>query len=593
VLLRAILKNYETHMNPPDTVTAKAGNLVKQLIKTIKSFALYPENNPIYRQGLETLMNAFNEFFAFSDELRIKVEQYQLLYEEEVIFEEKPSEENFAFIFFNDGIQRMNFTTGLALEEIKELISIISDARVYGLENYDIVTSIWERNFPNIHFIASDEGLFQEYETIPGDYEEILGQIVRFGPEEGGGDEEGENGDDSDAEEEEEPTAGGGGLAAYEENGEGEDEDATPLITDRAVAELTEVERDYLDRLIERESARDVNAIMTELIIETTWNETDKEHFPRLVKVLEEQFHECFTAAKAHLLRSILEDLKKMRATCTEAHPWKAPLLDDVAARLGDEKLLTKIDQHISKFDPVELRKVLATVATMRKGNIASLCKTLGRTESRLYRRIICETLADLGPGAVVEMSPFLKDHRWFLVRNILFIMGRIGGEEAQGAIKTKLSHRERRVRREAVNALLQDEQIDVDSLFSLLDDEDKTIRLTVLSSLFKNKNPRRVCEALKKRVEQKDFSLKGQDEINRIFEALGDNGDSHLIPFLKPLLLKKRFFRRARYDKLRIGSALALKRLGSEEARALLLTGNRKGPAAARRACREALRKP
>jgi len=581
-------------MNPPEPEIEQAGMLVKQLIKTVKTCALYPDNNPVYRQGLDALMSAFSDFLELGEELQIKVEKYRLLFKDTAIYEEEPSDDNFAFTFFNDGIQWMIFKTGLTQSELEDLVSIISDARIYGLERFDIVTSIWEEKFPNIHFIASDEGLFQEYEEIPMDYKAVKEHIVRYEPA-GRRAREAEGKDapgGPDTEKREEKRAGGGGLAAYEETGPHKDEDSIPLVTDKTRARLSGVEKDYLDHLIEKERLRDVNAIMTELVIETTWNETDKSHCPRLIGILEEQFQECFSLAKADLLKSILRDLDKMRAACSKTHPWKATLLDEASARLGNEKFLTKLDLHVSKFEPDQLREVLLTLATMRRGNITSLCRTLGRTENRTYRRILCDTLVELGPEALAEMIPFLQDQRWFLVRNILFILGRIGGEEAQQTIKSKLSHSDRRVRREAVNALLQDEPVDVGSLLDLLEDEDKTIRLTILSTLFNSNKPKQVCEALKGRIGHKDFSKKEQDEINLTFEALGDNGDPDLISFLKPLLIKRRLFRRARHDKLRLGAALALNRLGTEEARALLLTGDRKGPASARRACREVLSK-
>ena len=587
---QAEYRNKKNMLDESELGLDQAERLMKQFVKSVKTCGIYPENNPVYQQSLNALEKAFFDYFVMLKEFRLRVEKYSLHFNDTTLFEAPESDDNFAFLFFNDGIQWMIFRSGLDEDELRSIVQIICTARAHGLEQYDIVTAIWERKLPHIEFIASDEMLFQSFEEVSTDVDDIKENIVRFkigrkkwaiedleAPGEGGTEEEG---------------SGRGSLAKEEEEETPEEKPSLTVLTDDASVKPTSVDKQYLADLVEREKNRDLNGIMVELIVETLWNETDPGTCPHLVKALEHQFEECFAFAKAEPLKAILRDMKKMLVACEEDQPWKVALLHEMAGRIGDDKFLSKNDVHIVEFDQNALKEVLTMLARMRRDNVPPLCRILGWTENRTYRRILCDTLIEMGTEVVPEVARFLHDKRWFLVRNILLILGKIGGEQAQSAIMRKLGHGDKRVRREAVNALFQDENFDATGLLTLLDDEEKAIRTTILSALIKTRASSPIAGELRDRIQDREFAKKNQEEINLFFEALAvcGAGDHALVSFLKPLLLKKRLFGRSRYDKLRWGSALALKRLGTEDAIAALKTGEQSGPGSAQMACREAL---
>ena len=67
---------------------------------------------------------------------------------------------------------------------------------------------------------------------------------------------------------------------------------------------------------------------------------------------------------------------------------------------------------------------------------------------------MICDALSEIGKNAPELFTPFIDDPRWYLVRNITYILGRIGKEESLTHIQKAFSHEEVRVRREAIQAL-------------------------------------------------------------------------------------------------------------------------------------------
>jgi HEAT repeat protein len=78
----------------------------------------------------------------------------------------------------------------------------------------------------------------------------------------------------------------------------------------------------------------------------------------------------------------------------------------------------------------------------------------LAEERDRQVRARMCQVLAKVGPPAVPVLVEWLEDPRWFLVRNLVHVLGKIGDEAVFGPVVTLLGHPHARVRIEAVRAL-------------------------------------------------------------------------------------------------------------------------------------------
>ncbi len=57
-------------------------DILRTLIKTVKTFNVYPKDNPIYRKFATELFEKFNSFFESGDELALDIEQFSFFYKE-------------------------------------------------------------------------------------------------------------------------------------------------------------------------------------------------------------------------------------------------------------------------------------------------------------------------------------------------------------------------------------------------------------------------------------------------------------------------------------------------------------------------------
>jgi HEAT repeat protein len=105
----------------------------------------------------------------------------------------------------------------------------------------------------------------------------------------------------------------------------------------------------------------------------------------------------------------------------------------------GDERQLALVAQYLGLVAP---------------GSIQELVTLLGEERDRQVRARMCQALAKVGPSAVPILMAWLEDPRWFLVRNIVHILGKIGDEAAFDRVAPLLGHPHMRVRIESVRAL-------------------------------------------------------------------------------------------------------------------------------------------
>jgi len=173
-------------------------------------------------------------------------------------------------------------------------------------------------------------------------------------------------------------------------------------------------------------------------------------------------------------------------------------------------------------------------------------------------------------------------------VRNVVFVLGHIGGPGVVPLLRTVVRHPEPRVRRQLVQALGSvpaEERAPL--LIGQLDTRDAQLLATALNMLTREKDPG-VVRAILNLIEAPDFETRDENNQRTLFAALGDIADDRAVPALEALLNKGGWF--ARRSLQRVAAARTLRRIGTPNAMAALDAGVRARNEAVRAACIEAL---
>jgi len=159
------------------------------------------------------------------------------------------------------------------------------------------------------------------------------------------------------------------------------------------------------------------------------------------------------------------------------------------------------------------------------------------------------------------------------VIRNVVYVLGRIAHQGVERALDRALHHEDVRVRKEAVRALGNIESPTARAyLVSAFRDGDSTVRIQAAMTLAE-KRDERAAQSLLGAIGSAEFPRRDLRERKAFYEALGRAGSDALTPKLEPLLTRGGFFGGGDDDE-RYHAALALAWLGTPQALAALDRG-------------------
>jgi len=209
--------------------------------------------------------------------------------------------------------------------------------------------------------------------------------------------------------------------------------------------------------------------------------------------------------------------------------------------------------------------------------------------EGLFERKALAAALVALGPPAIAPLVAMLKDERWYVVRNMVAIIGELRSTDCVLALKKPLYHDDVRVRKEAIRALMKiGGEPALITLLPLLEETDEAVVRHAILTLGLMRS-REAVPPLLRLLERRDLLLKDLGVKKEITAALGRIRDRRATGQLIKMLGSRGWCVFGRWLELKVAIASALGRLG-DEAALPVLAGLARGSGALAEACREAL---
>jgi tetratricopeptide (TPR) repeat protein len=434
---------------------------------------------------------------------------------------------------------------------------------------------MWEKDFAHISYLATDDFLEETPVIIPENVDQFRKNLV-FKP----------LGHHVEADLAEE---GSEEWVELDEILSKVAEERPAFVPDRSVYFLTSDEMEGLRKDVESETDPTFVFHVTDILFEVLALEKEREPFQDAVNILIKMLDAYLTLgdfAKANdLLRRVYIILKTY-----ELQDWQLESIRKIILEAGEEVRIERIGKVLDR-EEVRLEEVNAYLLLLQKNSIKPLIKLLGELKNSKARRVFCDALAEVGKNAIELFTPFVDDRRWYLVRNIIYILGRIGKEQSLPYIQKAFNHADSRVRREATQALgLIGSPKAIGLLVKSLTDDDVRIRCMAAINLGKGGKKAGLIPLLEI-VQSKDFYKREPAEVKAFFNAIGMVGSNEAIPVLQQLLERKSWFGRGKTDDIRLGAASAMAMIGTPEAKAILEEGKNSKDESLRDACTQALK--
>ncbi|NWF92882.1 MAG: HEAT repeat domain-containing protein [Syntrophaceae bacterium] len=553
-----------------------ARDLTRTFVKTIKAFRFYPPDNPILKGFQDLLPRKFQYFLNRYHSFIFQIGEHTLSYKGKVLYENRDVKTSLAFLFYKDGLRELRFSKGLEDWEIKGLVDIIVKCdRINQLED-DFVTLMWERDFGHISYLATEEFLEDTPVFIPENIEQFRRDLVF------------------------KPLAHEVEIDFLEdETEEGVDLDQTlsklieelgSFVSNRSLYSLTPEEMARLRREVETEVEPAFILSIVDILFEILFWEKEPQAYQNAVNILGKVLDAMLTLGEFQRAAELLKRVYIFLRTY-ELKDWQTEILRKFLVDAGDERRIERVGRILEQEEEVRLDDVRNYLVLLQRNAVKPLIRLLGERTKSKARRLICDALSEIGRNSFELFVPYMDDPRWYLVRNITYILGRIGDEDSIPYIQKAFSHEDSRVRREAIQALgLIGGSKAIGLLVRALSDGDARIRSMAAINLGKV-GRKAALGPLLEAVQSKDFQKREPGEIKAFFEGIGMVGNSReSILVLRQLLERKSLFGRGKVDEIRTGAAQALAMIGSPEAKAILMAGGNSKDESLREVCLQAL---
>ena len=298
----------------------------------------------------------------------------------------------------------------------------------------------------------------------------------------------------------------------------------------------------------------------------------------RAAGIIPDWFDECTSVAEA-VLPFLAAD---------GPHPPHVREAAQKAIRATAEALVRCYRKSFHQMTPAHHAALAAAFAAMGEHCVESLLLGLAEEEDWEIRKPLLGFIAARQKAAVPALVKRLSDPSWYLVRNILIILGEIADPSTIAAIAACLKHAEPRVRRDAVAAL---GKIGGSRAFALLREslDDPEVHEVALRSLA-TIDRRRTIGTFLEMTERVDLFGRGNQRLKEAIATLGALGGNESVPALRAILMRGLWLPPWAGDTVRVAAARALEKIGTTTALTAIQEGARLWRGPVRGTCAEIL---
>jgi hypothetical protein len=533
--------------------------LIQTFLQTVKAYRLYESNHPILSKFLDRLRKDFDDYFHELDSFSLQIAEHRLYYRGKVVYESQDVKESLAFLFFKDGIRELRFFKGLEFKEIVDFLNIVRKADLVNRLEDDLVTLLWERDFSHVAFTTVDEFLEGRSILVPAREEDLKSGLEYKGSWE---EEFHERADEGGTE--------GSHMLAVEDLKHAINPSPGQSLVQACQLNLDEMEAINQEARQEQESdyiyllINNLIEILLHLGEDADAYENMISYFDRIIDSLLEQKKVRMAAA---ILKNLNDTMESMVLKDKQIFAIRR-----ILENLSRSHSIELLGRAMKGNGEVESDSIHQCLQFLTRQAIDPLCQLLGDLESGKWRKAVCDHLAELSQTDIQPLSKFLSDQNSFLVCQILYILGKIGHPSTLKYLGNLVVHEDPKVREKTLQVINKFGEKGGDLIQRFLKDPVPDIRgkaSLILAKIAKGEAVKPLTEI----ILSEDFYKRDYQEKASFFRALGETGSIEVIPILKKIAKKRRWFKKAKWDEMRLCATNTLRMIEVEEVEDLTKT--------------------
>jgi hypothetical protein len=533
-------------------------SLIQELLrlfgKAARAHQLYLPNNPVYKAAQDALRAGFVPIWDLAEELVLGFTENEVKYAGETVLEERTkSSDSLPWLFYKDGVRELRFLRGFDQDELSKLLDIMQRVRKASPDEDDLLTLLWQGDFNFLRYRYVDMTVEPTVPLRDG------GEALTDGAElQEGGAATGRRLDPGEYAAIEEGTTPSGVVNMA-------DFDATLYFLD-------EKEIEYLQTEVRREYESDLRQNVAALLLDIFEQQPDAGIREEIAEMLDTFLLHMLTGGQfqnvAYLLREV--QVSAQRAPALEAPHKKR--LTDLPERLSAPDALAQMLQSIDEAaEPPSAAQLIELFDQLRGGALSTVLEWLGRLQNQRLRPLLEQAASRLASQNTAELVRLIQSPVRAVALEATKRAGALKTPAAVTPLAKVLADGDAQLRAAAVQALA--EIASAGALKELergLDDEDRDVRVSTVRALqaraYRPALPRLEAVVKGRAIREADLS-----EKMAVFEAYGSLCGDAGIAALDATLNGKSLFGRRDDGELRACAAVALGKVGSPAAMAVL----------------------
>jgi HEAT repeat protein len=540
--------------------------LMQTLVKGLRATQLYLPNNPVYQQAIQNIRGAFAPIWRDGAELALGVTESDLVLDKRPVLSQPNRSESISWVLFKDGVRTLIFLPGVEEEELPRFLSVIHKARTLPADaDDDLLTLLWEQDFQHIRYnfveLASADAV-----PIPRAPEEPRPKPERLHQQ-------------VVEEAQEEPEKPKGVVTL-------DDFDTTLYFLDDA-------ERNHLTEEIDREYKQDLRANILAMLFDLLELQTYSTVRAELLSIVENFIPYLLAVgdfrAVAYICREQRVVLQRAREvlpehrTALEQLPWKLSQPEALAQLLQslDEAAVHPTEEEVGElfreFRPEALETVLAWMPKLTNQRVRDLLTTAAQRLAQAYPAEVGRVLG------TTDETVLLQAVKLITLLKLPPVAPALGGLFGTATTPVKVAVVD------ALSAIATPGAMQ--QLEKAVDDRDRDVRIAAVRVLAA-RGHRNVLGRLEAAVDSKALRTADLTEKMAFFEAYGLLAGAPGVERLAGMLLASGgFLKRKKDPETRACAAMALGKIGTPEARAVLEQAAKDKESLVRNAVNQALR--
>ena len=568
---------------------AEVKSIMAAFAKTGRSFKLYSRNNEVIIKFIGDLYDKMTEFLEKRDSLVFTIRPHEFLYSGEPVYENDDRQESFAFKLYKDGVRQLSFYQGLDKRELVDFIDIIATNfdRMDFVDD-DIVTLLWKHDFDKLSYVVVETFGEDVSDDDRTEYENNIDAIVNLVR--------------SDTPPENAIKAARlsmDDVIVFQRQKEEKDDEllSAPPFTPSSASNIFSVSEAEFGRvnaeLQAMETASNVDDVV-EVVFEIFEQEDKLEDVNELTEVILQLIDTYLLSGDLRRVNALMKRLRFLeRPEYAPNFKFRA-VVGQLFGKLADANRLQQVFVHLNNNSIKGAQGDIFTYFSLQDQRVIPVAlDLLGEIQAVQTRRLVVDSMILLAKGRPELFANRLKSDKWFIVTDMLYALGKMGGEKALPyLLETFKTNSHPRVRQEVIASMRKFHNPEIrDMMMNALSDADPQVRTLALRHLA-NARDTSVVSVLTQKMNAKEFADSPIEEKKRYFTALAMIGGNQLTPFFRDQLTARGLLNKVHLDEMRAGAAAALGIVGSPEAISVLESGVQSTNKAIRESCVEVLKK-